>query len=93
MYFVAWASTQSKNLFTSSSALFTLMPTFSIATSDNGTLDDLLTALENSKVSEVAIKNVGISVNNDDDKVNKVLDWVLAQETKYNHEFGLLNLK
>lgn len=61
--------------------------------SDNGTLDDLLTALENSKVSEVAIEKVGISVNNADDEVNKFLDWVLAQGTKYNHEFGLLNLK
>ena len=61
--------------------------------SDKGTLDDLLTALENSKVSEVAIEKVGISVNNADDEVNKFLDWVLAQGTKYNHEFGLLNLK
>lgn len=25
--------------------------------------------------------------------VDKFLDWVLAQGTKYNHEFGLLNLK
>ena len=31
--------------------------------------------------------------NNADDEVNKFLDWVLAQGTKYNHEFGLLNLK
>jgi hypothetical protein len=61
--------------------------------SDNGTLDDLLAALENSKVSEVAIEKVGISVNHADDEVNKFLDWVLAQGTKYNHEFGLLNLK
>ena len=64
-----------------------------VSFSDNGTLDDLLTALENSKVSEVAIEKVGISVNNADDEVNKFLDWVLAQGTKYNHEFGLLNLK
>ncbi len=46
-----------------------------------------------SKVSEVAIEKVGISVNNADDEVNKFLDWVLVQGTKYNHEFGLLNLK
>jgi len=25
--------------------------------------------------------------------VNKFLEWVLAQGTKYNHEYGLLNLK
>ena len=61
--------------------------------SDNGTLDELLTALENSKESEVAIEKVGISVNNADDEVNKFLEWVLAQGTKYNHEYGLLNLK
>ena len=61
--------------------------------SDNGTLDELLTPLENSKESEVAIEKVGISVNNADDEVNKFLEWVLAQGTKYNHEYGLLNLK
>ncbi len=61
--------------------------------SDNGTLDELLTALENSKESEVAIEKVGISVNTTDDEVNKFLEWVLAQGTKYNHEYGLLNLK
>jgi hypothetical protein len=61
--------------------------------SDNSTLDELLTALENSKESEVAIEKVGISVNNADDEVNKFLEWVLAQGTKYNHEYGLLNLK
>ena len=61
--------------------------------SNNGTLDELLTALENSKESEVAIEKVGISVNNADDEVNKFLEWVLAQGTKYNHEYGLLNLK
>ena len=61
--------------------------------SDNGTLDELLTALENGKESEVAIEKVGISVNNADDEVNKFLEWVLAQGTKYNHEYGLLNLK
>ena len=61
--------------------------------SDNGTLDELLAALENGKESEVAIEKVGISVNTTDDEVNKFLEWVLAQGTKYNHEYGLLNLK
>ena len=32
-------------------------------------------------------------INRASRKVNKFLDWVLAQGTKYNHEFGLLNLK
>ncbi|MBE6271249.1 MAG: hypothetical protein E7101_09900 [Prevotella ruminicola] len=61
--------------------------------SDNGTLDELLAALENGKESEVPIEKVGISVNTTDDEVNKFLEWVLAQGTKYNHEYGLLNLK
>ncbi|WP_028902497.1 MULTISPECIES: hypothetical protein [unclassified Prevotella] len=60
---------------------------------DNSTLDKLLTALESSKIAEVAIEKVGISVNHADDEVNKFLEWVLANGTKYNHEFGLLNLK
>ena len=61
--------------------------------SSNATLDELINALENSKVQEVAIEKVGISATNADEEVNKFLDWVLAQGTKYNHEFGLLNLK
>ena len=60
---------------------------------NNTTLDELLTTLENNKVKEVAIEKVGISALNADEEVNKFLDWVVAQGTKYNHEFGLLNLK
>ena len=57
------------------------------------TLDELLTTLESGKVKEVAIEKVGISAPHADEEVNKFLDWVVAQGTKYNHEFGLLNLK
>ena len=60
--------------------------------SDNGTLDDVLNILENGKVSEVTIEKVGISFNNADDTVNRFLQWVLENGTKYNHEYGLLNL-
>jgi hypothetical protein len=56
-------------------------------------LDELLTTLESGKVKEVAIEKVGISATQTDEEVNKFLDWVVAQGTKYNHEFGLLNLK
>ena len=60
---------------------------------DNLSLVNVRHILRKPVVSEVAIEKVGISVNNADDEVNKFLDWVLAQGTKYNHEFGLLNLK
>ena len=61
--------------------------------SDKATLDELILALENGKVSEVAVEKIGVSYNIADDAVNQFLSWVLAQGTKYNHEFGLLNLK
>ena len=60
--------------------------------SDKATLDELILALENGKVSEVAVEKIGVSFNIADDAVNQFLSWVLAQGTKYNHEFGLLNL-
>ena len=60
--------------------------------SDNSTLDDVLNILENGKISEVTIEKVGISFNNADDTVNRFLQWVLENGTKYNHEYGLLNL-
>jgi hypothetical protein len=60
--------------------------------SDKATLDELILALENGKVSEVAVEKIGVSYNVADDTVNQFLSWVLAQGTKYNHEFGLLNL-
>lgn len=60
--------------------------------SNDATLDDIITVLENGKVSEIAIDKVGISYKNGDDVVIKFLQWVLSEGTKYNHEFGILNL-
>ena len=60
--------------------------------SDKASLDELILALENGKVSEVAVEKIGVRYNIADDAVNQFLSWVLAQGTKYNHEFGLLNL-
>ena len=60
--------------------------------SDKATLDGLILALENGKVSEVAVEKIGVSYNIADDAVNQFLSWVLSQGTKYNHEYGLLNL-
>ena len=60
--------------------------------SDKATLDELIFALENGKVSEVAVEKIGVSFNQNDDAINQFLSWVLSQGIKYNHEYGLLNL-
>ena len=60
--------------------------------SDNGTLDDVLNILENGKPAEITVEKVGIRFNNADDAVNHFLQWVLENGTKFNHEYGLLNL-
>ena len=59
---------------------------------DQGNLDTVLQLLENGKPAEVAIEKVGVSYNVADDAVSHFLEWVLEKGTKYNHEFGLLNL-
>ena len=59
---------------------------------DQGSLDDVLNALENGSPAEVTIEKVGITFNDADDAVNHFLQWVLENGTKYNHEYGLLNL-
>ncbi|MBR7019035.1 MAG: hypothetical protein IKH99_09385 [Prevotella sp.] len=60
--------------------------------SNKATLDDLIAILENDKVSEVAIEKIGMSYNEADEVLNQFLQWVLTNGTKYNHEYGLLNL-
>ena len=60
--------------------------------SDKATLDELITILENDKVAEVAIEKIGVSYNEADEALNQFLQWVLTNGTKYNHEYGLLNL-
>lgn len=60
--------------------------------SDKATLDELITILENDRVSEVAIEKIGVSYNEGDEALNQFLQWVLTHGTKYNHEYGLLNL-
>ena len=59
---------------------------------DNGTLDDVITILENGKPAEVTIEKVGITFNSTDGAVNRFLEWVLENGIKYNHQYGLLNL-
>ena len=61
--------------------------------SDKATLDEVINALENGKVQEVAVEKIGLSYNQADDAVNQFLQWVLTNGTKYNHEYGLLNLE
>ena len=60
--------------------------------SDKGTLDEVISVLENGKVSEVAVEKIGVSYNEGDDAVSQFLKWILEKGTQYNHEFGLLNL-
>ena len=60
--------------------------------SDNGTLDEVLNILESGKPDEVAVEKVAITFNSTDEAVNRFLQWVLENGTKYNHQYGLLNL-
>jgi hypothetical protein len=60
--------------------------------SDEATLDEVIAALENGKIQEVAVEKIGVSYNIADDAVNQFLNWILTAGTKYNHEYGLLNL-
>ena len=60
--------------------------------SDKATLDELIATLEDGKVSEIAVEKIGVSFTQADDVVNRFLEWVLTDGTKYNHEYGLLNL-
>ena len=60
--------------------------------SDKATLDEVINALENGKVSEVAVERIGVSYNESDNAVNQFLEWILTSGIKFNHEFGLLNL-
>ena len=65
---------------------------FAESINDEGSLDNVLQLLENGKPAEIAIEKVGISYHVADDAVSHFLEWVLENGTKYNHEFGLLNL-
>ena len=59
---------------------------------NSGTLDDVINILEKEKTTEVAIEKVGVAYKNFDEEVNKFLQWILTDGTKYNHQYGLLNL-
>ena len=61
--------------------------------SGKGSLDEIIDALEHGKVQEVAIEKIGVRYKNADEDVNRFLSWVVANGTKYNHQYGLLNLK
>ena len=61
--------------------------------SDKGTLDQIIDALEQGKVQEVTVQKIGVRYKNADEDVNRFLSWVLTNGTKYNHQYGLLNLR
>ncbi|MBQ8989093.1 MAG: hypothetical protein IJ067_05340 [Prevotella sp.] len=59
---------------------------------NGATIDDVIAILENGHISEIAVEKVGVSYNGGDDAVGLFLEWILTNGTKYNHEYGLLNL-
>ncbi|MBO4841100.1 MAG: hypothetical protein J5524_08640 [Bacteroidaceae bacterium] len=61
--------------------------------SDKGTLDQIIDALEHGKVQEVTVQKIGVHYKNANEDVNRFLSWVVTNGTKYNHQYGLLNLK
>ena len=61
--------------------------------SDKGSLDDIIDALEHGKVQEVPTQKIGIRYKNAVEEVTRFLSWVVSTGTKYNHQYGLLNLK
>lgn len=61
--------------------------------SDKGTLDDIIDALEQGKVQEIPTQKIGVRYKQADEEVERFLSWVVTNGTKYNHEYGLLNLK
>ena len=61
--------------------------------SDKGTLDQIIDALEQGKVQEVTVQKIGVRYKDANDDVNRFLSWVVTNGTKYNHQYGLLNLK
>ena len=61
--------------------------------SDKGTLDQIINALEQGKVQEVTVQKIGVHYKNADEDVKRFLSWVVTNGTKYNHQYGLLNLK
>ena len=61
--------------------------------SDKGTLDEIIDALEQGKVQEVPTQKIGVHYKQADEEVKRFLSWVVTNGTKYNHEYGLLNLR
>ena len=60
--------------------------------SNQTTLDEFIAFLEDGKVTEIAVEKIGVSFYQGDDAVSRFLQWVLENGTKFNHEYGLLNL-
>lgn len=61
--------------------------------SDKGTLDEIINALEQGKVQEVPTQKIGVHYKQADEEVKRFLSWVVTNGTKYNHQYGLLNLR
>lgn len=59
---------------------------------ENGSLDEVITLLENHEIEEIPIANVGLSYDHSNNVVKKFVQWVLANGSKYAHQYGLLQL-
>jgi len=60
----------------------------------NGTLDDVLSALETTKVETIPVERIGfvLSQQSARKEVTAFLKWVLSEGQQFNHEFGFLTL-
>jgi len=58
----------------------------------NGSLDDLLSLLENEEFSEIPVANVGLAYTHGDNEVSRFALWVLNNGSKFAHQYGLLQL-
>ena len=59
---------------------------------ENGSLDEVIALLEKHEIEEIPVANVGLSYNHSDNAAKNFAHWVLANGSKYAHQYGLLQL-
>ncbi len=57
-----------------------------------GSLDDLLSLLEEKTVDAIPTGKIGFQATGNDKAVQDFISWILTQGVQYNHQYGLLNL-
>lgn len=58
---------------------------------EEGTLDNLLTSLEEHISETIATSEIGLNFDTQNQAACQFVAWVLAEGVQYNHQFGLLN--